>query len=299
MNALVKPCDSQAAQVERVLLDGNLAQLTPDQRVAYYNNVCESLGLNPLTKPFEYITLNSKLTLYAKRDCCEQLRKIHGVSIEIVKREILDTIYVVTARATDRAGRSDESTGAVNIENLKGEARANALMKGETKAKRRVTLSICGLGMISDVEAETLTTKGVLDDMNARAAEAAIPHDTSTGEIIEAESTPASTSHPIGDEVECFEWKRGAKGEDGEWIMTGWEPRRTNEQNKKLHACLKEGGWSDDDKHKACLRYNKESTTQLSVKECGDIIDRMEKKLNRAKSAAQDASDAFEPGSDG
>jgi len=37
-----------------------------------------------------------------------------------------------------------------------GEARANLMMKAETKAKRRVTLSICGLGMLDETEVESL-----------------------------------------------------------------------------------------------------------------------------------------------
>ena len=62
---------------------------------------------------------------------------------------------MVTAKATTKEGRIDASTGAVAIESLKGEARANAMMKAETKAKRRVTLSICGLGLMDETEVET------------------------------------------------------------------------------------------------------------------------------------------------
>ena len=43
--------------------------------------------------------------------------------------------------------------GVVSIAGLKGEALANAMMKAETKAKRRATLSICGLGWMDEVEA--------------------------------------------------------------------------------------------------------------------------------------------------
>ena len=41
-----------------------------------------------------------------------------------------------------------------------GESRANAIMKATTKAKRRVTLSICGLGGMPD-ESELDTMPGV------------------------------------------------------------------------------------------------------------------------------------------
>jgi hypothetical protein len=142
--------------VEKVVLSGDLSELNAAQRADYYAVVCRSLGLNPLTKPFEYLTLNGKLRLYALRDCADQLRRLHGISIYIANRERLSDIYIVTARAKDRHGREDESTGAVPLGNLKGDALANALMKAETKAKRRVTLSIAGLGWLDETEVETI-----------------------------------------------------------------------------------------------------------------------------------------------
>src|SRR5262245_13443924 len=150
----LQPID--AATVERVLLHGDLSKLPPAQKVAFYYKVCDTVGLNPLTQPFAYLVLNGKEILYAKRDATEQLRKLHKVSIEIRSREVVEGTYVVTARATLPDGRFDENIGAVPIEGLRGEARSNALMKGETKAKRRVTLSICGLGMLDESEVESL-----------------------------------------------------------------------------------------------------------------------------------------------
>lgn len=145
-------------QIEQVLIGGDLSRLSSAERVSYYNAVCTSLGLNPLTRPFDYINLNGKLTLYAKRDCTEQLRKLRAVSVTIVSREVVEDCYVVTARATDRTGRTDESIGVVPIASLKGEQRANAMMKAETKSKRRVTLSICGLGLLDELEVESVIT---------------------------------------------------------------------------------------------------------------------------------------------
>ena len=69
------------ALIERVLIHGDLKQLTPAQKVSYYNAVCESVGLNPLTQPFQYIVLNGREVLYARRDATEQLRQLHTVSI--------------------------------------------------------------------------------------------------------------------------------------------------------------------------------------------------------------------------
>lgn len=171
---LTNKTPANVAAFESALIGGDLSKLTPDQRVAYYNHTCESLGLNPLTKPFEYIRLNGKETLYAKRDCTDQLRKIHGVSIKIVSRDRIEDLLVVTAQASLTSGRFDESVAAVAVGSLKGEALANAMMKAETKAKRRVTLSICGLGMLDETEVSTIP--GAIHTTEAPKKLSAEPH---------------------------------------------------------------------------------------------------------------------------
>ncbi len=143
--------------------------------------MCQSVGLNPLTKPFEYITLNGKMVLYARKDATDQLRDTRKVSITRLERERIDGVYVVTAYAQALDGRTDSSMGAVNIEGLKGDSLANALMKAETKAKRRVTLSICGLGMLDETETELST---IPDARPARV-------NVETGEIVEGSARPA------------------------------------------------------------------------------------------------------------
>lgn len=148
--------DSLAAVMERVVTAGDLSRLSAADRVVYYAEVCKSVGLNPLTAPFSYITLNGRLTLYATKAATDQLRRTHAVTMQITSRERLDDVYVVTARSSMPDGRHDESIGAVSIAGLKGEALANALMKAETKAKRRSTLSLVGLGMLDESETDSI-----------------------------------------------------------------------------------------------------------------------------------------------
>lgn len=142
--------------IEKVLISGDLAVLNADQRNQYYKAICDSVGLNPLTKPFDYITLNGKLVLYATKNCTDQLRSIHKISIQITSRDRVGDVFIVTARARGADGREDESTGAVSIGRATGDALANLYMKAETKAKRRVTLSIVGLGLLDESEVETI-----------------------------------------------------------------------------------------------------------------------------------------------
>ncbi len=145
--------------LKKVLIHGDLARLTQEQRADYMASLCSSLGLNALSRPFDFIELDGRLRCYATRDCTDQLRKIYGVSIAITAREFSGELYIVTAQAQDARGRRDESIGVVVVEGLMGVDRANALMTCETKAKRRVTLSICGLGMLDETEVETVTSR--------------------------------------------------------------------------------------------------------------------------------------------
>lgn len=150
---VTKPID--AAIMESVLLGGDLSKLTPDQRVSYYRNVCESVGLNPLTKPFDYMNLNSKLTLYAKKDATDQLRKINSVSIDDVDIVENETQFLVKVKGHDKTGRSDVEIGVVSKKDMQGNL-GNVQMKAVTKAKRRLTLSLCGLGWLDETEVDTI-----------------------------------------------------------------------------------------------------------------------------------------------
>jgi len=142
--------------VDDVIARGDLSKLSPEDRVVHYHNVCKSLGLNPFTQPFQYITLNGKLQLYARRDAADQLRKINGINIEVVDRSVHNDLLTIHVRATDKSGRRDEDFGVVAIGGLKGEAAANAFLKAVTKAKRRVTLSISGLGFSDETEMDDI-----------------------------------------------------------------------------------------------------------------------------------------------
>lgn len=170
--AEIQKAKPSSAAIEQALIGGDLSGLNDAERLSYYKATCESLGLNPLTKPFAYIKLNNKLVLYALKDCTEQLRKNHGVSLELSEAQVVDDVYVIRAHATDKTGRKDSATGCVPIKGLFGDAKANAMMKAETKAKRRVTLSICGLGMLDETEVETIPSAATEEEDRRRKADA-------------------------------------------------------------------------------------------------------------------------------
>jgi len=135
---------------ERVLVHGDLAKLNSNERMAYYIARCDAAGLDPRGRPFEFLVLQGKTVLYAKKECAEQLNGMHGLSHEIVSTELVSGLYEVRVRITSRSGRTSEDIGTVVVDGLRGADLANARMKAVTKAKRRATLSFCGLGDVID-----------------------------------------------------------------------------------------------------------------------------------------------------
>ena len=167
------------AIVEEVTLaGGDLAKLSPEKRKYYVRHKADAYGLNHLLEPFALLMLDNKLTLYVTRAGTDQIRRKENISVRITAREEHDGMYIVTCAASTPDGRTDEAVGAVPLVQPVGEwktdartgrryfvadptgavrgldpkDRANAIMKCETKAKRRATISIAGLGMLDESE---------------------------------------------------------------------------------------------------------------------------------------------------
>ena len=190
--ALVKKEPPTVAEaIEHVLIKGDLAPLKAEERLEYYRAVCKSLGLNPLTRPFDYIYFKEKrdendegdqsetggkLVLYANRNCTDQLRQIHKVAIvpRSTTRAVTDDYATTEVFVVNKSGRTDSGLGMVYLKRsyydkearkrawyrLSGQKLADAVMKSETKAKRRATLSICGLSVLDNVELESVEIIG-------------------------------------------------------------------------------------------------------------------------------------------
>lgn len=152
----IQPHAVDGAILEKVVLGNDLSSLSPIEKVKYINGVCHSLGLNPATNPIKLMKFQGKEIPYFTKDSTEQLRKINHVSIASIDTKIVEGVYIVTAHASTPDGRIDTSTGVISIKGLVGDNLANAMMKAETKAKRRVTLSICGLGFMDESETDSL-----------------------------------------------------------------------------------------------------------------------------------------------
>lgn len=143
--------------LEKVIIGNDLSGLSSIEKVQYIKGLCQTLGLNMVTKPIQLLKLQGKEIPYFTKDASEQLRKINKVSIIKIDKEMLDGgLYIVTTYASTPDGRKDSSTGVIVTSGLRGDGLANAMMKAETKSKRRVTLSICGLGFIDETEVDSI-----------------------------------------------------------------------------------------------------------------------------------------------
>jgi hypothetical protein len=255
-----------AHTLEQVVIVGDLAKLSPQDRVMYYQETCRSLGLNPLTKPFQYIVLNNRLTLYATRTATDQLRGLKGISIDRVEQVELGELYVATVYGHDRDGRTDSEVGAVPIANLKGENRANAIMKAITKAKRRLTLSLAGLGWLDETEVGSIPSAQAADvDMETgevkppppsiaetvAARRAAISSGTAAGLAPrpvgpETDTPPPSPADPAGALAATPDLEPGA--DQGEPTPA---PEPCEGFSPELGRCVREGGHKGNHANKA------------------------------------------------
>jgi hypothetical protein len=158
MSNLVDPTKLDQSIIDSIVLRGDLSGLKEEQLTGYYNYRCQQVGLDPSAKPFDLLVLSGKKVLYANAGATQQLANLHGLSTQITQRERVENVYLVSVRCTGKDGRSSENQGAVDIEGMKGEKLANALMKATTKAIRRTVLAHCGLGMLDESELDTIPT---------------------------------------------------------------------------------------------------------------------------------------------
>jgi hypothetical protein len=245
-----------------VVTAGDMAELTEQQRTTYYRLFCESLGLNPVTQPFGYFKQNNKLTLYAKKDATEQLRAKRKISLRILDQQEAGGLYIVTISAETQDGRIDTDVGAVPLP-VGGEPRANAIMKAFTKAKRRVTLSICGLGISDESELSSIPGAMIVNP--------------DTGEVREAEedAAPAQTLRARTVATEPEKTPMAAPGESA-----------SPQQRRFLMTMIaKQDKWEEADAYRAVAVFyphaknpeGKYSIKALSTAEIQGLVDFVER----------------------
>jgi hypothetical protein len=148
--------DNTRAIVHATITSGDYSRLDDAQRGDVVLALCRATGLNPLTKPFDFLKLQGKLILYANRNAGDQLAAQHRITRKIVRGpEIVDVggkkLVLCVCEASTPDGRTEHATATVDLADPCG--LANVYMKAETKAKRRAALAVTGLSILDESEA--------------------------------------------------------------------------------------------------------------------------------------------------
>jgi hypothetical protein len=238
----------------KVILSGDLTDLSETEQASYVIRLCQRLKLDPTTQPFRLLKQQvpspsggkkTQVILYATKNATEQLCAKWNISTELSEIDISKVNETQLCRSTCKAslpeGRFTSAIGAVSMDGLRGEAVANALMKCETKATRRAVLRLMGLGMIDETEAETLPGESV----NIVVTETAIS-------ALDADLS-ASGKLTVAQRKECIAWMRehatpeilafiGMENADEQSVENA-----ANDLGIKAAACLETLGIEDDD----------------------------------------------------
>ena len=137
-----------------ILARGNIASLSEEDRTKYILALCDALCLDPRFKPIDLISgQGGTVTPYLNRGATDSLARREGIQRTTVvppKEVEINGVKCVlcVARATDvKTGRYEERVAtAVNKD------AGNAFMRVETKAIRRATIALLGIGLIDESE---------------------------------------------------------------------------------------------------------------------------------------------------
>ena len=149
--------EEAALAVQRVNAAGkDTRALSPKEREATLAGLSRALGLNPLVNGVRFLTLQGGEVLYVTRQATDQIAARLRLNREtLVGPEVRDVagtkMVFCQVRVTAPDKRSEVATATLPLRDP-----ANDLMKCETKAKRRATLSLAGLGLLTEEETETI-----------------------------------------------------------------------------------------------------------------------------------------------
>jgi len=166
--AIAKPLTDEEIWA-KICLTGNLAGLSDEKRLLYYEKYCAYLGLDPITRPFDLITTYDtdpitgarieKTVLYANAGCSAQLAEKRHITYgkpETVYDSEVGTITISVQAITQDGTRACWRRGVAHVTGLKGRWLENAIKKSETQAHRRATLALCGVAMADESEIEDI-----------------------------------------------------------------------------------------------------------------------------------------------
>jgi hypothetical protein len=151
------------AGIKEYFRSGNIAQLNPDEQDFIKAKLCERYNLDPILRPFELISFaGGQQKFYMTASATNQLANALSLTREIVNLEIDEQRMIAkcTVKVSSPTNRSETCNAFIAISKfappkerggiptrvlMEGEELANTLMKLETKAKRKATMSFFGI----------------------------------------------------------------------------------------------------------------------------------------------------------
>jgi hypothetical protein len=151
-----------SVSVREYFRTGNVSQLNDTEKDFVLSKLCERYDLDPILRPFDLISFRGVAKFYMTASATNQLADKKKLSRKVVSIE-LDAEKMIarcSVQVSDPSGRCEDSNAFISIGKylppskdnpvmkkvlLDGEDLANALLKLETKAKRRATLSFFGI----------------------------------------------------------------------------------------------------------------------------------------------------------
>ena len=232
--------DGLPEEISKAVALNDLSRLSDAHKMQYYYAYCKSLGMDPLQKPFAFITFKEwdataresveREQLYATKNCGQQLAVRSKLNLVKVDEKVADGLMEVTYRASTEDGRQVDDIGVVSIKGLVGNNLANAKMKAHTKAMRRVTFAFLGLGILDETEIGTIkgATKSEPDfESETIVNEVPVVQDAEASDTLISEPVPEGDMWCGEHNLEFF--KRGA--------MRNYAHPVVNEDNVTIGWC--------------------------------------------------------------
>lgn len=145
---------------------GDFSVLSNEERNIFVEHICETYGLDKSSVPVRFVTDNKskKVIPYLARTATDQLRM--NLNISVIEQNVQFSpngiACIVTVKVQDDKGRTDMDVGSVFLGNATGDDYAKQIMSCVTKAKRRATISLSGIGILDEAEIMSMTSEEVL-----------------------------------------------------------------------------------------------------------------------------------------
>jgi hypothetical protein len=136
---------------------GDLSNLSEEQKLDYYNNVCEHFEVPAELNLLYFDWFDSgdgarKYILYAAKGFSDFMRGKLGIETDSLEESVSDGVVRYKCKGHDKDGRHEIAIGASTIAGLTGKKLEDSFAKAQTKATRRMTLQFVGAGILDESE---------------------------------------------------------------------------------------------------------------------------------------------------